>query len=111
MISRIRNLTFPTRRGLLTLGGACVCLYAVAVLLYVQAIPDLGLRSIFSTVIKGTPRTLPNAQPEAQESDKLVPQEGDELVEVGDIAIYTWTDLLSAPSLLRERIEAQAALP
>ena len=45
-----------TRRGLLILAGVLVCLYSVFVLVYVQAIPDLGLRTAFSTGLKAPPR-------------------------------------------------------
>ena len=41
------------RRALLILAGVLVSVYGIAVLLYVQSIPDLGIRSVFSTTIKG----------------------------------------------------------
>jgi transcriptional regulator with GAF, ATPase, and Fis domain len=99
-----RRFTFSfSRRWLLVIAGILVCLYAVTVLLYVQTIPDLGLRSIFSRVIKGEPRVLPDADfPKPFER----PKEGDEVLKVGDISIQTWTDLLRAPSSLRDKIRS-----
>ena len=44
-----------SRRGLLIFAGGVVCVYALAVLFYVQSVPDLGLKSVFSTEIKSAP--------------------------------------------------------
>src|SRR5438132_6718184 len=73
-----------TRRGLLILAGTAAFLYAVIVLLYVQSIPDIGLRSAFSPAIMGEARVL----------EEPVPHERDVVTEVGDIAIKNWADLL-----------------
>src|SRR6185312_9868773 len=45
-----------TRRGLLILAGLVVFFYALGVLLYVQSVPHLGLRTAFSTALKAAPR-------------------------------------------------------
>src|SRR4051794_31861304 len=83
-----------TRRGLLILAGIGAFSYAVTVLLYVQSIPDIGLRSAFSPAIKGQPQPI--------EGD--IPHEGDIVTMVGDITVNTWADLLNAPIKLRERL-------
>src|SRR5262249_44791867 len=86
---------FFTRRGLLICAGALVCLYALAVLFFVQAKPDLGLRSIFSTEIKGSPRYF-----QAQ----VVPQDGDTVERIGGMRVASWPNLLSAPFSVREQL-------
>jgi transcriptional regulator with GAF, ATPase, and Fis domain len=95
-----------TRRGLLILAGIGAFLYAVIVLLYVQSIPDIGLRSAFSPKIRGLPRAVDGVLP-----GNRVLQEGDEVVKVGDIAIETWADLLNAPFHLRHRLDETNQLP
>src|SRR5262245_7733820 len=87
-LKRILNV-----RGLLTLAGIVACIYAIAVLIYVQSIPDLGLHSAFSPAIKGQPHSVSGPQP----------IEGDVVTQVGDIAVHTWADLLNAPFHLRDR--------
>ena len=47
-----------SRRGLLIFAGGVVCVYALAVLFYVQSVPDLGLKSVFSTEIKSAPNVF-----------------------------------------------------
>lgn len=93
---------FCTRRGLLVLAGVTACIYALVVLLYVQSIPDLGLQSAFGTSIKSQPRSW---------FDGVRPQEGDVVVQVGDIQIRTWADLLNAPFHLRERLDEAEVYP
>jgi transcriptional regulator with GAF, ATPase, and Fis domain len=82
-----------SRRGLLILAGVVISIYSLAVLLYVQSIPDIGLKSIFSMEIKGNPR---------KGRDGFQPLEGDLVREVGNIKIEAWPALLSAPSQLRK---------
>src|SRR6266568_3066754 len=84
---RFLQAAFLTRRGLLILAGTVAFSYAVVVLVYVQSIPDLGLRSAFSPAIMGQVRPVEGA----------VPQEGDVVTMVGDIPIKTWADLLNSP--------------
>src|SRR5437870_5514840 len=93
------HAAFFTRRGLLILAGIMVFAYAVIILLYVQSIPDLGIRSAFSTVI--------NSQPRPYEGE--IPQKGDVVYRVGDIPINHWADLLNAPFRLRDRLEASVS--
>ncbi len=75
--------------------------YALIVLLYVQAMPDIGIRSAFSTAIMGQARPIAGD----------VPHEGDEITRVGDIPIIFWPDLLNAPFYLRERLHETEVLP
>src|SRR5438128_10114064 len=102
MLSIVRQAL--SRRGLLILAGAVICIYSLTVLLYVQSIPDIGLKSIFSKEIKGTPRPGPAGSQ---------PQEGDIVQQVGNIKIETWPALLSAPMQLRKTVasSASASLP
>jgi transcriptional regulator with GAF, ATPase, and Fis domain len=88
-----------SRRAFLVAAGCFICAYAIAVLYYVQSIPVLGLRSAFSTEIKGTPEAV----------EGIAPQEGDRVVEIGDLSITIWPDLLAAPFLLKTRIERESA--
>src|SRR5262245_14749717 len=93
-----------TRRGLLILAGALVCLNAVAVLVHVQSTPDLGLRSAFSTALKAPPREF---RPDA---GNPMPEAGDRVVRLGaggpekQIDVDTWPELLTAPRTLRDRL-------
>jgi len=83
-----------TRRGLLILAGILAFSYAVVILVYVQSIPDIGLRSAFRPTIMGQAKPFEGARPE----------EGDEVTMVGDIEIKTWADLLNAPFHLRDSL-------
>ncbi|HWY86593.1 MAG TPA: GAF domain-containing protein, partial [Gemmataceae bacterium] len=83
-----------TRRGLLILAGILAFAYAVVILIYVQSIPDIGLRSAFRPNIMGQAKPFEGARPE----------EGDEVTMVGDIEIKTWADLLNAPFHLRDSL-------
>jgi transcriptional regulator with GAF, ATPase, and Fis domain len=82
----------------LIIAGLVVCCYSVAVLVYVQMAPDLGLRSAFSAALKAPPSSR-MYQPNPGEQ---LPQNGDVVVELGDLKIATWSDLLAAPRLLRD---------
>src|SRR4029077_7624002 len=86
------------RRGLLIGAGVFICIFSLAVLYYVQSIPDLGLRSAFGTEIKDTPVVV----------EGVGPREGDLILKVGDLDIKIWPDLLAAPFLLKNKI---ASLP
>jgi transcriptional regulator with GAF, ATPase, and Fis domain len=91
-------LQLLTRRGFLILAGISVCLYAISVLLYVQTLPDLGLRTVFSPILKTKPRySVPG-------SEGLQPREGDTVLMVGDIPIRTWADLLTVPLDLQGKL-------
>lgn len=86
-----------TRRGFLILAGVFIFSYAVAVLVYVQSIPDIGLKSIFSPVVKGTPRFFIGPQP----------REGDTVQRVGDWPVNSWADLLGAPFIVQQRLASR----
>jgi transcriptional regulator with GAF, ATPase, and Fis domain len=84
---------------LLILAGGLVFLYSVVVLLYVQAVPSLGLRTAFSTSLKAAPRPdLYHAEGGA------LPRAGDRVLRVGDIAIDSWPKLLTAPQHLQRHL-------
>jgi transcriptional regulator with GAF, ATPase, and Fis domain len=89
-----------TRRGLLILAGTLVCLYAAVVLIYVQSLPDLGLRSSFDPILKDVPHRF-KAGPGGEQA-----QPGDRVVKIGDKPISTWPDLLGAPHYLAKRLAA-----
>src|SRR5690349_20778828 len=99
-LRKIRDLSIlafnqlATKRGWLVVAGAFSCCYAIAVLFYVQAIPDLGLTSAFSTEIKEPPRNYQGT---------TVPREGDVVVGIDHEPIHTWPDLLHAPFLIAEK--------
>jgi len=88
-----------SRRGLLILAGFFVSLYALVILVYVQIIPDIGLRSVFGTGIKASPTFRPQLN-----KNQTLPQRGDIVVQVGEIPIRTWADLLNAPHHVREEL-------
>src|SRR5262245_60055973 len=90
-----------TRRGLLSLAGALVCLNALAVLVPIQLVPDLGLRSAFSPTLKAAPRDN-SFHPEPKGA--LRPRAGDWVVKLGDIDVETWPHLLRAPRQLQARL-------
>lgn len=83
------------------LAGVFIFAYAVAVLIYVQSIPDIGIKSIFSPVVKGTPRFFSGQQP----------REGDTVLRVGDWAVNSWADLLGAPFVMQQRLAGDADQP
>src|SRR2546430_1975705 len=87
-----------SRRGLLIFAGGVVCVYALAVLFYIQSVPDLGLKSVFSTEIKSAPNVF------RPDESGLTPQAGDTVEQVGDEPIRSWPDLLNAPFRLREKL-------
>jgi transcriptional regulator with GAF, ATPase, and Fis domain len=89
-----------SQRWLLAILAAAVCVYVVAVLVYVQSLPDIGIRSTFSPVVRGNPRSFLGIQP----------QEGDIVLQVGAYPIRTWIDLLNAPLNLRKELSS-ASLP
>jgi transcriptional regulator with GAF, ATPase, and Fis domain len=75
-----------------------VILYALAVLWYVQSVPDLGLKSAFSPVVKQVSREVVVDLPGEQ------PRQGDRVVRVGDRTIATWPDLLLAPLQIKAEL-------
>src|SRR5207244_5571141 len=88
-----------TRRGLLILAGLIIFLYALAVLLYVQSAPDLGLRTAFSVHLKAAPR-----KDRYTPAGNSTPRAGDKVVRVGNLDIDTWPKMLAAPQQLQRRL-------
>ncbi len=88
-----------TRRGLLIFAGALAFIYSVAVLLYVQSVPTLGLRTAFSPVLKAAPR------PELYHRiGDVTPRAGDHVLRVADVDIDSWPKLLSLARQLQRRL-------
>jgi len=98
-------LQAATRRGLLILAGVLVCVYALAVLVYVQALSDLGIRSAFGPFVKGLPRRF-----EATSGGMKV-EPGDRVVEIGAKTISTWPDLLAAPQYVVKELARPGPWP
>jgi transcriptional regulator with GAF, ATPase, and Fis domain len=88
-----------TWRSLLTLAGVVVCFYALSVLWYVQTVPDLGIRSAFSPVVKAVYPDYVKADGQGS-----VLQAGDTITRVGDQPIHTWSDLLAVPLALHKQL-------
>lgn len=88
----------PLRRWLLAFAGAFVLAYAFTVLLYVQFVPDLGLRPIFNTQLLSPPLSF------AKDVVDFHPR--DQIVQVGPNRIPKdgWADILSAPSAIAEDV-------
>src|SRR4051812_5348095 len=93
---------FARSRAWLALLGLFVCVYSVAVVAYVESAPDLGLRSAFGPTLKAPPS--PSAFMPDHEGGPI-PQSGDAVVQLGNLKIETWPELLAAPRILRERTE------
>jgi transcriptional regulator with GAF, ATPase, and Fis domain len=91
-----------TRRGLLILAGILVCVYALAILFYVQTLPDIGIRSAFTPVAK---YIYPQYR---RHNEGEVPRTKDTLtvVAVGPEKVEAWGDLMWAPIRLREGVES-----
>jgi transcriptional regulator with GAF, ATPase, and Fis domain len=107
LFGRLRILAswMVSRRGLLIVAGVLVCAYSAGVLAYVQNLPDLGLRSAFSPILRSPPRTFEPATPGG-----LVAEAGDRVVRVGDKPIATWPALLAAPHYVTKEIAGSGSL-
>src|SRR5208283_2861256 len=91
------------RTAMLVFAPLFVCAYALSVLVYVQGVPDFGLRCAFTTVINRVHTN--HLRPE---SGQLIPAPGDRIVQVGKYPIHTWPDLLRANEKLgSESVESE----
>src|SRR5262249_52660464 len=80
--------------------------YALSLLWYVQSVPDLGLRTAFSPVVKGVYlRYFRTEKGDPLGKAGLYPRPGDTVVRVGDLEIKTWANLVVAPFQMRDRFE------
>jgi len=79
------------RRIVLFAFGLCAILYVVAVLLCVSASSEIGVKSILSPYVIGTPTCFVR-----NPGDEL-PVDKDRITKVGGVTITTWRDLLEAP--------------
>jgi transcriptional regulator with GAF, ATPase, and Fis domain len=83
--------------------GISVLFYAIYVLIHVSASYEIGIHSILTPDIRGTPLNL-------RETEKgIAPSSGDRIVAVGNLKIETWKDLLEAPGKLHGQIVAGTA--
>lgn len=87
-----------TRQFLLAAAGTSACIYALAVLLHVYKLPDLGIRSAFDTSIR---RFDGECLPDASGATRL-PETGDTVLRLGGREIHTWPQLLQATRAFRE---------
>ncbi len=90
------------RRLLFILPGLLILVYALIILFSVQVIPDLGLRSVFSTELRPP---YPFVR-----SDPNLPQRLF-LAKIGGKEIRTWVDVLKAPSAVAEELRLAERLP
>lgn len=102
------------RRGFLIFVGFLSCVYALIVLFYVPTVPDLGLQTVFGTTLRKTPPG-PFLKDGQSEGERRL-EKGDKLVQVGNLDIANWSDVLNAPfklrdSRLREALASGTELP
>jgi transcriptional regulator with GAF, ATPase, and Fis domain len=82
--------------------GSLACVYAVAILWYVQTLPDLGIRSAFTPTVKYFyPQYLA-----FNEDETRSPRTDDRIVRVGNEAIPRWPALLRSPVRIQRQVEA-----
>ncbi len=96
---------FSIKRLLLVLCGVFILCYAFAVLLHVQIVPDLGLRTIFSNELRTRPLYFHDA------NDEFVA--GDRILKIGDISTSgrkEWAAVLNAPLDLQQQPQIKPLL-
>jgi transcriptional regulator with GAF, ATPase, and Fis domain len=91
-----------SRRLLFILPGVLIFLYGLTILVSVPAIPDLGIRAVFSTTIR-SPYPFVNLDPDLPE--RLF------LEKIGDKYINTWVDALKAPAAIAEDLRLAKERP
>jgi transcriptional regulator with GAF, ATPase, and Fis domain len=84
---------------LLVLSGVLICIYAVAILWYVQTLPDLGIRSAFTPSAKYYYRDYLRFS-----EDDFRPEPDDQIVAVGNEHIDSWPALLRVPLRLQDEL-------
>src|SRR3954466_13528388 len=110
LLSRLRRLStalwpepLMRRRVGIVLAGVFACLYSFAVLGYVLATPEIGVRCAFTPVVNHFDKDFlvtpvgtwpPGRQPRVCE--------GDRIVQLGDQPVETWSHLLRKILLLRD---------
>lgn len=91
------------KRAVLVACGIFILSYAVSVLLFVQLVPDLGLRTVFSNELRSRPLLFDEGTAEFQP--------GDLIVRIGDISTNVgptranWAKVLNAPHLLQQQVQ------
>ncbi|MFO0964664.1 MAG: sigma 54-interacting transcriptional regulator [Gemmataceae bacterium] len=83
-----------------------VSAYSLYVLYFVQTIPDLGLRTIFTPVLRSSPQVRPHLN-----ENQVLPQRGDQILSVGDISLKWWPHLLNAPFRIERELRDAKVLP
>ena len=77
------------RRFILAACGCLVLVYALFVLLYIQFVPDLGLRTVFGTELRIPPASFETVTDSFAQKDKIL--------KIGGLSIRWWGDALNAP--------------
>src|ERR1700727_3788379 len=91
----------PNRRLLLAFAGGGMLIYAFVVLVYVQIIPDLGIRTYFGTRLRAWPKGSRLA-----ESHKPFDPSGEiKLDKIGPVDIDTWSAVIGAPRNINDKIQ------
>lgn len=97
----MQNTWIVWRRILLLMLGGLICIYAIWVMIYVQGMPDIGLRCTFDPSVKFVHpaylRTDGGRYPQ--------PEVGDTITTAGNRTVQTW------PQLLRGLIALRAEVP
>jgi transcriptional regulator with GAF, ATPase, and Fis domain len=89
------------RRQLLAIAGIGMLVYAFVVLVYVQIIPDLGIRTYFGTRL----RAWPKGSKLAIEQKPFDANTEVKLDKIGDIDIRdNWSAVISAPRILNQKL-------
>src|SRR5260370_14711774 len=88
------------RRLLISVSGLLVCAYAGSVLWYVMSLPEIGIRFSLTRDIYHVDDSY--LHPEIRESaQQLLPEDKDQVLELGDQEVSTWVELLRKVSSLR----------
>jgi transcriptional regulator with GAF, ATPase, and Fis domain len=87
----------PRRRMLIIMAALLVCSYAIGVLGYVCASPEIGIRAAFTPVVN---RFFPEF---LYPADQVPLQLGDQITRLGDRPIENWSHLLQKQAELREQ--------
>jgi transcriptional regulator with GAF, ATPase, and Fis domain len=94
------NQPLGRRRLFILLSGQLVCTYAACVLSYVMSIPEFGIRFSLTRDIYRVDETF--VHPEFRDaSQHLLPEDKDQVLELGNDKVSTWGQLLRKISTLR----------
>lgn len=85
------------RRILLLMLGGLICVYAILVMIYVQGMPDIGLRCTFDPSVK----FVHSSYIRTDGGRYSLPQVGDTITTAGERTVQTWPQLLRGLIALR----------